>query len=216
MGLSGAWLLSRASKALMPSKSNGLPVSRKPSPCTLIERFLFQRWSHVCEQRSSRHRQEITSYKTLNIFEYVKEVQAGRSTRDFSNAGLTSIDQFTSRHRVEHSMFNWHRKEGKTMQDMSLAADRFNAVMLRENHILSVDVVFVGWQAGKQKSSKLSGSLQDQGSCLYVKFAAHCRCRHRFWRGPSADVRHQTIWPCWILCRQIIDDPLRTWWILHR
>lgn len=30
------------------------------------------------------------------------------------------------------------------MQDMSLAADRFNAVMLRENHILSVDVVFVG------------------------------------------------------------------------
>ena len=108
-----------------------------------------------------------------------------------------------------------HRKEGKTMQDMSLAADRFNAVMLRENHILSVDV-FVGWQAGKQKSSKLSGSLQDQGSCLYVKFAAHCRCRHRFWRGPSADVRHQTIWPCWILCRQIIDDPLRTWWVLHR
>lgn len=50
--------------------------------------------------------QEITSYKTLNIFEYVKEVQAGRSIRDFSNAGLTSIDQFTSRHRVEHSMFN--------------------------------------------------------------------------------------------------------------
>ena len=107
MGLSGAWLLSRASKALMPLKSNGLPVSRKPSPCTLIERFLFQRWSHVCEQRSSRHRQEITSYKTLNIFEYVKEVQAGRSSRDFSNAGLTSIDQFTSRHRVEHSRFNW-------------------------------------------------------------------------------------------------------------
>ena len=30
------------------------------------------------------------------------------------------------------------------MQAMSLAADRFNAVMLRLNHILNVDVVFAG------------------------------------------------------------------------
>ncbi len=150
MGLSGAWLLNRASKAALMPCWNCLPVSRKPSPCTLIERFLFQRWSHVCEQRSSRHRQGTTNYKTLNIFEYMKDKQAEVPVISPMQAWRQSI---SSRQGTELSTACSieHRKEGKSMQAMSLAADRFNAVMLRLNHILNVDVVFAGWQAGKQK-----------------------------------------------------------------